>query len=757
MRYFCDWISVVLIALLLAGGTAAAQEPDGPTEEDVAAAKKRLEERRAKAIERERLQPVLDAISETNPSSPVQLIGSIETLMNLDQPEEAKRYIRRLQALKLDPEAMYVLQRRVGSGVFFRLSRDKRYHPEGLQLADAVLEAAYQRSRDPARLAALVKELGDPSIGVRSAALSDLKEAGIDGVLALIGVLGDSAREAEHRRIQQALVAMDALAVEPLIGTIFSPDANLRRQAIEILGAIESRVATPYLIQPLWSSRQPPPVRRAAAAALSRIMGTLPTRREGEVYLHNEIEQLTSGDVPRKPDPDGNIQLWLWHAEKRLPVPLTYEASDAALVVAAHLATDLYALAPDNPEYRRVYLMSILESAKLIAGIDRSLPTGEGSARHLAGQAGAAAVEDVLVQALEQDRIAAAIGAVEVLGDVGDERLLLSDDGRPKPLVQALMHSNRRLRFAAAEAIVKIDPHHDYPGASHLPETLGYLAATAGMRRVLIGHPQRATAQSLVGLLAQLGYEADTAVTGRELFLQAVRSPDYDIVLVSDGIDDRPLHETLQTLRKDRRTAWLPIGVMAREENLRILQLRAQDDPLTLVFPRPHEQSALVFQLKRLIELIGRHAISDQERARHASAALAWLTRMAADRQAYGFYDVLRQVPPAVQALFEGQVPVRAAEFLGLIGSAGAQRALVNFASQNARPLAARQAAAKQFVRAVRRRGLLLNDDEIDLQYSRYNQSEFLDTGTQQVLAETLDIIERALLARRSGEQLAEE
>lgn len=728
--------------------------PQGPTEEDVEAAKKALEERQRAAREREQLQPVLDAIAEANPTTPVELIGTINSLIDLNQPDEAKKYIAKLLALKLDGEAMYALQRRVGSGVFFKLSGDARYHPEGKQLADQVLIAAQKQSRDPRRLAKWIKDLNDAAPEVRSGALSDLKSGGMDAVLMMISALADDARAAEHKRIRYALAQIGNIVVEPLIGALASGNPNLRWQAIEVLGLLEASRATPYLIHPLLSAKEPQPVREAAKFALEQIVRAIPTEKGGENYLFRRIQGLTSGDLPGKADAEGNIELWLWDPDAKRPVPIVYAAPDAALVEAAQLAVDLFDLNPESPEYRRLYLLAILESAKLINGLDRSLPMGKGTARDLAGQTGVAAVEDLLVDAIRQNRMAAAIGAAEVLGDIGDEQLLLSDRGDARPLVEALTHPNRRLRYAAAEASMKIDPQHDFPGASYLPETLGYLASTSGQRRVLIGHPQTASAQALVGILAEMGFEADTATTGRQLFLKAAESPDYEMLLVSDAMSQPPLGETLQALRSDHRTGTLPIGIMAREERINQLQLDAQEtDKLTLVFPRPYERPAMESQVQQLLANAGRNAIGSEERTRHAQAALGWLARLAENPQTYGFYDLLREVPQAERALYGGAATQQAAELLGFIGSSRAQHALVDFASQNARPLADRQAAATAFKAAVARRGLMLHDEDIDLQYARYNQSEALDAGTQQVLGEVLDVIERQLLAQRAGEK----
>lgn len=752
-----------LFLLFLLAAPALAQVPappdddtEGPTEEDTDAARERLKQQRAKAIERERLRPVLEAIAETRPTSPVELMKTIETLMNLGAPDEARVYMQRLLALKLDDEALYVLQRKVGSGIFFRLSQDDRFQPEGRQLAEAVLSASFRQARDPRRMANLVQQLNDPAPEIRQSAINDLKDAGSAAIGPMIEVLSDEGRSAEHARVRFALAQMGTLAVEPLIAAIATPNHNLRAQVIEILGMLQAPRASQYLIHPLLSNKHTPQVNRAAAVALRRIVGEVPTVDDAEIYLRNRANAHFGGELPRLADGDGNIQLWLWHPKQNKPVPVLYPAHDAALVVAAQLATDLYDLWPKDIANRNLYLAAILESAKVVHGMDKSLPLGAGTARDLAAQAGPAAVEQVLVEAIQNDRLPAAIAAAEVLGDIGSVQLLMSDDGRPRPLVEALRHRNRRLRFVAAEAIVKIDPQHDYPGSSHLPETLGYLAATAGSRKVLIGHPRAEQAQSLVGMLSEMGLEGDVALTGRRLMALAAQSPDYEVILLSDAIDHPPLRETLQMIRRDHRVGGLPVGLMVREDRLNQLQLLAGDERLTEAFPRPHDTKALQFQIARLLQRAGRDVVPYEQRRAQGAAALAWLSRMAEEERRYRFYDLLRQMPAVIRAALGPELTPRACEVLGFAGTPAAQRTLVTVASQSFRPLGDRQAAAKAFATAVSRRGVLLRDDEIDLQYERYNQSELLDAGTQQVLGQILDTIEMRLAAQGETKQPVE-
>jgi hypothetical protein len=360
----------------------------------------------------------------------------------------------------------------------------------------------------------------------------------------------------------------------------------------------------------------------------------------------------------------------------------------------------------------------------------------------MAKSMGAEVIEDMLVFAMHEGHYVAAIGATEVLGDFGDPGLLSSTGGQPRPLADALRHPNRRLRVAAADAIMRIDPTQPYAGSSHLPETLGFLAATSGLRRALIGHPQPAEAQTLVGMLNNMGFDADTGFTSRQTFLKAVNSPDFEFLLISDGLDRPQVTALLQMLRTDRRTAALPVGILARVERLDTLKDQMMLDPLTEVFPLPYDDESMNFQARRLLALAGRHLVPENERLMHAAMALDHLATLATDREKYSMYNVLRQEEAVASALFVPELSSRAARVLGLIGSPSAQQTLVDFASRPTLPLDLRQPAVAAFDTAARLRGVLLTTDAIELQYRRYNETETAGPAVQQLLGAILDTIE---------------
>jgi CheY-like chemotaxis protein len=333
-----------------------------------------------------------------------------------------------------------------------------------------------------------------------------------------------------------------------------------------------------------------------------------------------------------------------------------------------------------------------------------------------------------LAFAMKDGRIGAALASAEILGEIGSAELLFSGSGYPRPLGDAMQHGDRRLRVAAARAVVKLDPDTDFPAASRVPEVLAFVAGTAGMRKVLVADPRSEAAQTLVGLAAELGYDGEAAYTGYHAIKVALAEPDFALVLISDTLDYCDANELYQMLRKDPRTARLPIGLIVREENRDRWQAQLAKDPLAQAFPRPFDADTMSFFTRRLLIDVGRMAIGDAERMAQATQALDDLLKLAEQPQRYNFYDLIRHEAHIERALFTPELT---------------EKSLVNRASQNATDLAGRQAAAEAFAEAVSLRGTLLTIPDIKLQYERYNQSEQLDAGTQEVLASILDAIEQ--------------
>jgi HEAT repeat protein len=617
--------------------------------------------------------------------------------------------------------------------------------------------------------------MNDPSPIIERRAIRELQRAGDAAVAPLVRILADPARREQHAKVGRALVYLDEQAIEPLLGTLGAADPALRVYVIQILAELRARDAADYLVGPAADRNEDAAVREAAGAALEQIIGSRPHPADARDHLISRVVELLNGELPRDPDGEGGITLWQWDAAQGAAVPQRYPAPLAGAVVAARLAENLYAIAPDL-HARRLHLQALLQAAKIHNRLDLPLPRGEGTAHALAADFGPEAVEDALAEALRHERIPAAIGAAEVLGDIGSPALVHSGTAAPAPLVAALSHKNQRLRLFAAEAIARINPTSAFPNSSRYIFTLARTVQTEALPRVIVAHPRGEVAQTLVGMLGQMGYHAEAAYTGRQAYELAARHPDTAMLLLADSLDNPAVGPLVELLRDDLRTANLPIGVLYRIEiepvfytndtfelmetavesldpvpgliyrEDRLIHARqvAREHPLIEVFPEIRDPLTLDFAIARLATLAGPDFITPRERIYFAQVALEAFARYAADPVLYRFYEPARVQEAIIKAVDQPELSVFAARALGMLGTARAQRSLVDVTSQHGRPIELRQAAAVAFREAVAREHLQLTTKEVVLQYQIYNLSEHLDRETQVVLGHVLDTIEGA-------------
>jgi hypothetical protein len=737
-------VGAVAICAVPAQEPAAAPQAGGKGEPDPfgAGAKPAGKAKAEAAAELAKPEPfAIQVLRDSNPTTPLELLRAAQAVLQYGRPDECKRYLAKFVASKAADEAMAPLTERFGD-FLFRLARDKDVQPEGKQAADLILAAAQRAVQNPDRIDALIRQLSAATSGERQAAINQLVKAGPAAVTPMLRALADAGRAKEHPYVQAALVRMAAITELPLIAALETSNDSLKALLIETLGHIRSSRAAVFLVRLASDEDIAPALREAARAALVRSTGAAPDRYEARRYLAREAVRFLRDELPYEVDIDGRIELWSWDDSKleitsrKLPKP------DAAVLLASRAANDLYLLNPTDNAAQRLMLLTNLELAKVLTGLDRPLPMGEGSAGAVAMKLGPKVVSQALADAMHYGRVPAAIAAVEVLQELGDASAFDLADPSASPLADAMIFPDRRLRLAAVLAAVKLAPGASFIGAGRVTQTLGWFAGASGSSYVLVGHPRGEDAQTLVGFMNALGYEGQGAYIGKGLAEQAFVNPDFEFVLIADAIDAPPVKELVQWLRRDFRTARTPVGVMARGELLDDLRESLADDRFTTVFPRLHSVAVAEAEVAKLRAIAGRNYVGRDERIEQARRALAALTVLAKNSDNFGPYELLRQEPAVIHALYNPALTPDAALVLGLLGEPKSQTALVDFASQNTRPLADRQAAAAAFANAVKARGLLLTQPQILAQYDRYNASQTLDKPTQELLSKIIDTIE---------------
>ena len=685
--------------------------------------------------------PLVRQILESQPQTRDQLMSALRHFVNLGRGDRAKEMIAKLDALGLDNAGLAELERQFGGDLFVELSLKEKYAPEGREFAQKVLAAAKQRVRDPQRIAQLIDQLASEDSASRATAVADLRMAGRDAIAPLAQALADTSRKQQHELLERGMAGLGAY-VAPAMAAMLeeAPDAALRVRAANVLGRLRAHRELPAIVGALHDPQETAEVRRAAARAATAITGRVPSLDESTTYLRQRARHFADGGATLREDLDGLVAVWVWDAKQNLPTELRVPRQHAGWRFESRIMSRLFRISPDNIDWRREHLISQLTVAKLTGGLDT--PVADPALRQLCQRLGHPALEDAFVLALERERLLAAAGAAELLGELGDASLVMAGGGRPRALVKAVTHGDRRVQFAALEAIMRLDPQRAYRGASWTTKSLGFFAASSGTPRVLVGHPSLDQGMTWVGMLEELGWRGDVVHTGRQLADQAPRTADYDLILVHERLGDWRLDEALQRLREHPTVKTLPIGLICEPGRLKSIQIYGLKDAKLLPFARPFTTPHMHRIVTSLSALRTHPPVDSTIRMRWSSTALNWMDRLTRNRYQYTFYDFHTVREALNQGLGSIETAPTACHVLGRLGTPEAQRTLVGLASTHLLPLPIRQAAAESFQTAVERKGMLLTRPEIHRQYDLYNRTEKLDRPTQQVMGSILDVIE---------------
>ena len=693
-------------------------------------------------IDQDTKDPTLQAILSSNPQTPVELARAINLLLTIDRDDAAKTFLQQLAAMNLTDEQSYNLFKEVGSDVIFLITNRRGLEPEGAAFGKAVLDAADRFATAGERITRLTNTaIRDEDKFKRSQALTDLRILGDSGAAMLIEKLVDPEYEQYWPRIRQAVGLFGEFAEGPLLAGLESNSLKLRVESLHLIGNLKSTDAIDSLILPMLSSTSTDLQREVARRSINRLLGRVPDYTECASRLYRSSYNYLMDNVIIGSDAQQRIKWWRWDADSRAFVSSQMTAKTVARIRGFQRANALVELNPGNQDYRRLYWVARLETAKLTAGIGLPLPMLmlEQFTRTMNYQL----APEVLNMALELNRIPAAIAACELMGAFGRQEFLESRSGTSSALTRALSFGSVRLKNAACEAIFKIDPYESFMGSSDYLSSLIYLSRSSGFRTALVGHQNLETAQSIAALTGRSGYQATATTTSQQLFDLAKDDPDLQLLVISDKLTKPGFSELVQAIRSSSQTQQIPILLMVEPESTARAERLADRYDNILVSPMVLSDVVIARQINNLREAQDYQDASQSERVDFSVAALEYLAHYAASPQRYSFLDIAGHQDRLIGGLSSMAKAANTCKVLGQLGTADAQASLLATANNQTLPLSLRNVAAESFDTAVQRRGLMLSRQQILNQYDLYNASETQPLDSQQIMGSLLDSIEK--------------
>lgn len=635
------------------------------------------------------------------PETPTELWEVIDHLIRSGQPAQAVPYLSAFVKSKPDDATLLKIRDRFGVASMLRLDDDASTRPLAKPVVDMLNAAVRRHATRPERIGQFISAL-TKSPEEQAHAVERLRESGPFAVPYLIQELQRPSLSAEDRgTIVHNIGRLDRSAGPPLIATLDSGNDALTRDAIEALAMMGDLRAVPQLTFLAGKGN------RTAATAIE-VMTSRPwtgLTRSPVGVLTDEALRYHRHEVRF---PSGNILIWLWDDAQKVPVSREISQADAEAYFGLKYAREALALDPSHLPAQVALLSLALEQAVARVGYPaypQNDPTGSFAT---ATAAGPEVLGMVVRDAIAHGKYDLAAAAATALGQVTDANALPTDR-RPNPLVQALSAPSRRVQFAAARALVLLNPRKPFAGSSRVVPVLARFATNQSVPRAVVIDGNLTRGGQLKGYLKELGYDPILAATGDEGFRAAAETADVELVLIDNHLVQGAwrLVDTLSNLRADARTAGIPLyiyGPLNLEYKLGYL---SETFPGVKLVVQPTSAEILERQLG------GRPAqLPDAERAGYARSASNLLALVARQPGNPFEIDLTAAEPSLTIALNAPTTGTPASIALGDVPSPDAQRGLADVLLDPGKPAGLRLTAANELARSIQRYGRLVAADQ---------------------------------------------
>jgi CheY-like chemotaxis protein len=594
-----------------------------------------------------------------------------------------------------------------GMSVFLRLLQIPQFREEAKPLLERVNVAVRKSVGDPGRIAKYIKNLS-ATPEERAYAINELRRSGPLAVPQLVEALQTTEGAPEHAKILTVFAYLGKNIVPPLLAALDIDNTGLKLELLEILRQRADTDAVPYLWFPSASPDQPDLVRKKSAELLAFLLSTRPDKLPpANAALTQEAERYYRHQV--RFSPPNETTVWSWDKDKKQLLSRTVTASEAEEFYGLRFAGQALQLDPGYPQAQIVFVSLGLEKGFERAGLDQPLEKGAPAVKEVLKIVSPDLLEAVLDRALADGRVPVMIGAARALGDLHHVAAARSKEQRPPALVRALYYPDRRVQFAAADALLKIPGQPNPLAITRTVEVLRRAAATDAASQVIVGDANVVRAGQVARGVKEAGFEPIIVHTGRDALRVLNETAGVDALLVDSQLPDPGLPYTLAQLRADINGALLPVLITVPPAQLTLPkqeELRKLTDTFKNVAVAPTSTTGGVLknQLRTLIAGSIGQPLTDAERKADAAIAMLWLKRMALG-EAKG-YDVEPARDVILKNLSANDLGSLAIEAAGRLSGPAPQIKLADIVLDNNRPADIRSQAAEELVRHIQTYGL---------------------------------------------------
>ncbi|GHT18209.1 hypothetical protein FACS1894189_5790 [Planctomycetales bacterium] len=709
------------------------------------------------------------------PKTAFELMKAVDIIAVTGRPVLVKYYLKKFlieEAFQAEPKDYAQIAETIGAKQLIRISLNKKFNPQGKDSVTKIFEEAQKHWKAENTLEQALQDWQgfDASARLKPESVEPLRALWKGEQLSITQLVGKLAQlEDEHEadELLAVLVSVTTDAKQALAVLSQSDNGLLVFHAARGLAA-SVKPNDIYLVVPLlFDGRLANEQRETVTNLLKQRQIKVPDLAEAVALLYARGNDYLTRNRPLNADADGNVPLWYWNETEKKPMYMAVPLVAAYRLLALRYAAQAYSLDSETLSVKQLYLITLFEQAVYHNGLDEPLDLDATGLNEKVGDATTGFLEQMLKQSIEKEYYAAAKVTAMLLGKRGNAALLNNTGTKGSLLVQAAVSKDRRLRFAALEAVMSLKPAEPYPGSSSISETLVWFSKADGQRRFIAAHPKLSYATQTSGFFLGNGYKAETAASCREAMQRAASSPDVEFVLL-DHLCSKPSVQTVvQEMRNDARTAEIPIAVLSDNEaklnpeaNSTVRTEMEQYDrnllnnpyarSISLTYPRAADEKSAAWIYHDLFAKTGIEVVPPAVRLDEARQALGWIKEVVEEaqkgRKIYHFEE-LEQT--ALDAVHSDTRIIQGLELAAVIKSGVMQSAIYESAADSIYPMELREKAAEEFERSVNTFGVLLRGKEVQRLYDRYNASEHEPKESQNLLNRLIDVVESKTLKKR--------
>ncbi|HEB52341.1 MAG TPA: hypothetical protein ENI87_03690 [bacterium] len=480
-------------------------------------------------------------------------------LLRLNKKEEAVQKLQEIISSDPSNEEAHELYMSVSQDEWYLLMTQEG---EIQKIAESILARAKttqrERSRDMEAIQSLVDTAtdGDNDYGTRQQAINKLiADHGEFAVPALLEKLGDKDDKDGQIHAINVLSQLHSVAVLPLIEALKISNALAVQNAAAALYLIDDGRALPVMAHLANDDR----------VNISTIAKKF-VQKHGGAGDALDLMLKQSSDYLKGVVPMGGYSDVIWQLVDDKLVATDVPALLYPTELAKAVAADAVRMAPESLAARAALAAANLGEANLI---ESSIAAGDESVAEMgpvAAELKVAAMAtgvDALRQALDagvtQGMAPVAIGAIDALAEAE-----IIDSIQESSLLAALNSSDKRVQYAAAEAIVRASRGSDVPQVSSVVSVLAQAVTEEKVNTIQVIAPESTKGAIEIASSARgQVYAAEANALGGMSAL--LNNPSIDVVVINEIIDGGMPEDIIRNIRNDSRMANTKIVIVAKD------------------------------------------------------------------------------------------------------------------------------------------------------------------------------------------------